>query len=42
LKGASSGNIDIVRALLQASAHMNHQDMNGNTALWDGIIDSFY
>jgi ankyrin repeat protein len=42
LKGASGGNIDIVRALLQAGALVNHQDMSGNTALWIGINDSFY
>jgi hypothetical protein len=42
LKGISTGSVDVLRVLLQAGALVNHQDMNGQTALWQGIIDSFF
>jgi ankyrin repeat protein len=42
LKGAFNVNIDIVRALLQAGAQVDHQDMFGQTALMLGMIHYFY
>ena len=41
MKGAYNGYTDIVRALLQAGAQMDHKDMDSITALMLGMINIF-
>jgi ankyrin repeat protein len=42
LKGAFNGYTDIVRALLQAGAQVDHKDINGITALMLGMINYIF
>ncbi len=39
MKGTLTGNLNIVRALLDANAQVNYQDKDGVTSLMIGMID---